>query len=190
MRKIIKYFVVILLLADVGRDRGGRLDTDIADTLGVNVTTVERVRKRCVMAGLDAALNRKPHPKPRPRLLNGEGEDTLTMLACSQPLAGQASWTLALLGDRLVELNVVDAISKETVRRTLKKLHQTVVAADLVPSAQSQCRFRRCNGGCAVGIPTGFCRRHGFCRYGGDLEATNEGNSNAARRAFWTAGNR
>ncbi|MCY4153598.1 MAG: helix-turn-helix domain-containing protein [Aestuariivita sp.] len=55
----------ILLLADTGRDRGGRLDTDIADALGVNVTTVERVRKRCVMAGLDAALDRKPHPKPQ-----------------------------------------------------------------------------------------------------------------------------
>ncbi|MCY4346612.1 MAG: helix-turn-helix domain-containing protein, partial [Aestuariivita sp.] len=54
----------ILLLADTGRDRGGRIDTDIADALGVNVTTVERVRKRCVMAGLDAALDRKPHPNP------------------------------------------------------------------------------------------------------------------------------
>ncbi|MCY4152179.1 MAG: helix-turn-helix domain-containing protein [Aestuariivita sp.] len=80
----------ILLLADTGRDRGGRIDADIADALGVNVTTVERVRKRCVMA-------------------------------CSPPPAGQASWTLALLGDRLVERNVVDTISKETVRRTLKK---------------------------------------------------------------------
>ncbi|MCY4152855.1 MAG: helix-turn-helix domain-containing protein [Aestuariivita sp.] len=111
----------ILLLADTGRDRGGRIDADIADALGVNVTTVERVRKRCVMAGLDAALDRKPHPNPRPRLLDGEGEATLTMLACSQPPAGQASWTLELLGDRLVALNVVDTISKETVRRTLKK---------------------------------------------------------------------
>ncbi len=111
----------ILLLADTGRDRGGRIDADIADALGVNVTTVERVRKRCVMAGLDAALDRKPHPNPRPRLLDGDGEATLTMLACSQPPAGQASWTLELLGDRLVALNVVDTISKETVRRTLKK---------------------------------------------------------------------
>ena len=131
----------ILLLADTGRDRGGRIDADIADALGVNVTTVERVRKRCVMAGLDAALDRKPHPNPRPRLLDGEGEATLTMLACSQPPAGQASWTLELLGDRLVALNVVDTISKETVRRTLKKLYQTVVAADLVPSPKANADF-------------------------------------------------
>ena len=113
----------ILLLADTGRDRGGRIDTDIADALGVNVTTVERVRKPCVMAGLEAALNRKPHPNPRPRLLDGDGEATLTMLACSPPLAGQASWTLALLGDRLVALNLVDTISRETIRLTLKKRH-------------------------------------------------------------------
>ncbi|MCY4202124.1 MAG: helix-turn-helix domain-containing protein [Aestuariivita sp.] len=72
------------------------------------------------MAGLEAALNRKPQPKPPRRLLDGEGEATLTMLACSPPLAGQASWTLELLGDRLVERKVVDTISKETVRRTLK----------------------------------------------------------------------
>ena len=69
------------------------MDADIADTLGVHVTTVERVRKRCVMDGLEAALNRKPHPNPRPRWLDGEGEATLTMLACSLLPAGQASWT-------------------------------------------------------------------------------------------------
>ena len=83
----------ILLLADVDRDRDGRIDTDIADTLGVNVTTVERVRKQCVMEGLEAALDRKPHPNPRRRLLDGEGEATLSMLACSQPPEGPASWT-------------------------------------------------------------------------------------------------
>ena len=72
------------------------------------------------MAGLEAALNRKPQPKPRRRLLDGDGEATLTMLACSPPMAGQARWTMELLGDRLMERKVVDTISKETVRRTLK----------------------------------------------------------------------
>ena len=75
------------------------------------------------MAGLEAALNRKPHPRPRRRLLDGDGEATLTMLACSQPPAGQASWTLALLGDRLVDRKVVDTISRQIIRRTLKKRH-------------------------------------------------------------------
>ncbi|MCY4152445.1 MAG: IS630 family transposase [Aestuariivita sp.] len=110
----------ILLLADTDRANVGRVDTDIADTLPVSVTTVERVRKRCVMAGLAAALDRKPHPKPRQRWHDGDGEAARTMLACSPPPAGQATWTLALLSDQLVALKVVDTISRETVRRTLK----------------------------------------------------------------------
>ncbi len=73
----------ILILAGIGRDRGGRIDADIAHALGVNMTTVERVRKRCMMDGREAALNRKPHP--RPRLRDGEGAATLTILACPQP---------------------------------------------------------------------------------------------------------
>ena len=111
----------ILLLADRSRDDGGRSDADIAGVLDVGTATVERVRKQCVLDGLEAALERKAQANRKKRLLDGEGEAKLVMLACSAPPPGQARWTLRLLGERLVELEIVDAISDETVRRTLKK---------------------------------------------------------------------
>ncbi|MDE0520644.1 MAG: IS630 family transposase [Boseongicola sp.] len=111
----------VLLLADEGRPGGGLGDAEIARVLEVGASTVERVRRQCVMEGLDAALERKEQLNRKPRLLDGEGEAKLTMLACSEPPPGQARWTLRLLGDRLVELEVVESISDETVRRTPKK---------------------------------------------------------------------
>ena len=111
----------VLLLADEGRSDGGFGDAEIARVLEIGVSTVERTRKRCVMEGLDAALERKVQANRKKRLLDGEGEAKLTMLACSEPPPGHARWNLRLLGDRLVELEVVDGISRETVRRTLKK---------------------------------------------------------------------
>ena len=72
--------------------------------------------------GLSAALERKRREKPpREKILDGEGEARLIALACSQPPEGRTRWTLELLADKLVELNVVDAISYQTVRRVLKK---------------------------------------------------------------------
>jgi len=111
----------VLLLADEGRPNGGWTDARIADALEISVVTAERVRRRCVMEGLDAALDRREQAnRKRPRL-DGEGQATLAMLACSEPPEGHARWTLQLLGDRLVELEVVDSIGKETVRQALKK---------------------------------------------------------------------
>ena len=111
----------VLLLADENRDGGGRRDADIADVLGVGTATVERVRKQCVMDGLEAALERKVQVNRKKRLLDGKGEAQLTMLACSEPPEGYACWGLRLLGDKLVELAIVDSISTETVRKVLKK---------------------------------------------------------------------
>lgn len=111
----------ILLLADRARDGGGRTDGDIASILGVGTATVERVRRRCVEEGLEAALERRVQKNRKKRLLDGAGEAKLVMLACSEPPEGCARWTLNLLGERLVELEVVDGISRETVRKTLKK---------------------------------------------------------------------
>ncbi len=111
----------ILLLADQDRAGGGRRDADIADVLGVGTATVERVRKPCVMDGVEAALERKVQVNRKQRLLDGAGEAKLTMLACSEPPAGQAQWTLQLLADKLVELNIVETISRSTVHKTLKK---------------------------------------------------------------------
>lgn len=105
----------ILLAAD-----GGEKDEQIAAVLGVHVNTVERIRRRYVEGGMVNALNEQPRPGGR-RKLDGEGEAVLVALACSDPPEGQAQWTMQLLADKLVEMQVVDSISDETVRLRLKK---------------------------------------------------------------------
>jgi transposase len=105
----------ILLLAEEDR-----LDTAIADAVGCCVATVERVRKRCAAEGVEAALVDRPRPGAVP-LLDGKAEAVLVALACTAPPEERATWTMHLLADRLVALDVVDRISDETVRRTLKK---------------------------------------------------------------------
>jgi transposase len=94
-------------------------DKDVAEALQVNPSTVMNVRKRFGTGGLDAALYDKPRPGAV-RKLDGKQEALLVALACSQP-DERETWTMQLLADKLVELNVVDEISDETVRRTLKK---------------------------------------------------------------------
>ena len=108
----------VLLKADA--DGPGWPDARIAEALDVGVRTVESMRERFVEEGLDAALNRKKHP-PRPRKLDGDTEARLVALACSEAPDGRKRWTLRLLADRLVTLDVVDSISHETVRQALKK---------------------------------------------------------------------
>jgi transposase len=99
-------------------------DAQIAQAYSCHLHTVENVRRRLVLEGLTAALERKPQTQPsHPPKLDGKGEARLIALACSQPPAGQDRWTLKLLAERLVALEVVDAISDQTVRRTLKKTH-------------------------------------------------------------------
>lgn len=105
----------ILLLADEQRR-----DTDIVAALGVSVGTVERIRKRCVTDGVEAALVDRHRPGAHAKL-DGKQTAHLVALACSTPPTGREHWTMQLLADRLVQLQVVDAISDETVRRTLKK---------------------------------------------------------------------
>lgn len=85
-------------------------------------TALHDVRRWLVLEGLAAALERKKQAYPsHPPKLDGKGQARLTALACSQPPEGRHRWTLQLLADRLVELQVVDSISDQTVRRTLKK---------------------------------------------------------------------
>src|SRR5215207_8331685 len=112
----------ILLKADQADGGPGWDDGRIADALGCGRRTVERVRQRLVEEGLDAALTHKPQARPSvPPKLDGRAEARLIALACSEPPDGRSGWTLRLLADRLVELEVVDAVSYETVRRALKK---------------------------------------------------------------------
>ncbi len=112
----------ILLKADAADDGPAWDDARIAVALEVSTRTVERLRQRFVEEGFEAALVRKPQSRPsRLRKLDGAAEARLIALACSKPPDGRDRWTMQLLADQLVELEVVDAVSDETVRRTLKK---------------------------------------------------------------------
>lgn len=106
-----------LLKAD---ETSGWKDAAIAEAFGLSVRTVERLRQRFVEQGLEAALAPKPVPRP-PRKVDGVVEAHLVALACSDPPAGRQRWTLRLLADKLVELDLVQSISHEGVRQALKK---------------------------------------------------------------------
>ena len=109
----------ILLLADQGRT-----DEQIAQAAGAGLSTVERLRKRCVAEGLEAALAEKPRCGV-PAKLDGKQEAVLIALACSDAPPGQARWSARLLADRAVELEVVESISESSVRRLLKKMRSS-----------------------------------------------------------------
>ena len=111
----------ILLKADDGPDGPAWSDDQIAAAVDVSVRTIERVRETWVTAGLEAALYPKPARAHRPRKLDGVQEAHLIALACTEPPDGRTRWTMRLLADRLVELEIVDHIAPETVRQTLKK---------------------------------------------------------------------
>lgn len=111
----------ILLKADRSDAGPGWTDAAIADAVEVHPATVGRVRRAYVDAGLDSALERKLPERVYERCLNGDGEARLIALACGTPPEGHARWTLRLLADELVRLEVVETVSHETVRRTLKQ---------------------------------------------------------------------
>ena len=111
----------ILLKADAAKGSPGWDDAAIAEALDCGTRTVARVRKKYADGGLDLALHRKKPTGRQYRKLDGQQEARLVAVACSTPPAGKARWTLKMLADRLIELEVVDAVSDETVRRTLKK---------------------------------------------------------------------
>jgi len=104
----------VLLRADEGERGNGLIDREVAERVGCSRRTVEQIRQRCAREGFPAALERCQ--RSRVRVLDSEGEARLVSIACSEPPAGYARWTLRLLGDRLVELKVVESRSPETVR--------------------------------------------------------------------------
>jgi transposase len=107
----------VLLLADEGH-----ADAQIARSLHAGVRTVERVRKRFVEEGLEAALSERPRiGGALRRKLDGHQEAYLVALACSDPPEGRERWSMQMLAERMVEVGLVEEISDETVRRTLKK---------------------------------------------------------------------
>ncbi len=111
----------ILLKADQSPGGPGWVDEAIAEAVEVSQPTISRVRKQYVEEGLEAALNRRSPRRAYHRKLDGEAEARLIALACSKPPQGQTRWSLRLLADKLVELEIVDSVSYQTVGRTLKK---------------------------------------------------------------------
>lgn len=112
----------VLLKADQADGGPAWPDNRIAQALDCGLRTIERIRQRFVERGLDQALGRKPQDRPsRERKFDGAAEARLIALACSAPPDGRARWTMKLLADKLVELEVFDSVSDETVRRVLKK---------------------------------------------------------------------
>ena len=113
----------ILLLADINQADGGWSDEAIASTLGISISTIERVRRRFVEEGIDASLSHRQGRGRKQRRLDGDSEAHLLALACSQPPQGQGRWTLRMLADKMVELRYIESLSHETVRQTLKKMN-------------------------------------------------------------------
>jgi transposase len=110
----------ILLKADEGEQGPGWTDEQISEALEVSTSTLVRVRRAYAEQGLQAALNRRSLSRSRPRRLDGEHEAHLLALACSAPPDGREHWSLRLLADRLVELEIVEQVSHETVRQVLR----------------------------------------------------------------------
>jgi len=114
----------ILLKADEGPEGGGGprwTDARIAEALEVGENTVQRLRRRCAEEGPLAALERRPSKTPPRRALDGRAEAHLVALSCGAAPEGREGWSLRLLAAKMVELEYVDALSYETVRRVLKK---------------------------------------------------------------------
>jgi transposase len=127
----------ILLKADVLEAGEGWSDNQIIEALATSASMVYRVRKQLVEEGLEAVLSRKPRAAPAvPRIFDGEKEAKLIALACSEPPTGRARWTLRLLENKVVELNIVDRASDSTIGRTLKK-------TSLSPISNSNGSFHR-----------------------------------------------
>ena len=120
----------ILLLLDRSHDKT-RTDQEIAAILGCHSNTVSNVRRRFLTQGLEATLTDKPMGPSAPRKMTGEIEARLTLLACSAPPEGQARWTVRLLTDKTVELASAPRLSRETVRKTLKKMKSNPGASRL-----------------------------------------------------------
>lgn len=109
----------ILLKADA--DGPGWTDKQIAEAFRCRTQTVENIRKKCVLEGFDAALEHKKPSTPPAALLDGEQQAQVIATRLGPPPKGYSKWTLRLLARKVVELEIVDSVSHETVRKTLKK---------------------------------------------------------------------
>ena len=112
------------ILLDADESQGiGRTDIEISERQLVSPKTVQRVRITAVEQGISAALNRKPNPNPKPRKMDGEKEAQLIAICCSTPPEGRSTWTMKLLANELICLEIFETVSPSTVQRSLKKMN-------------------------------------------------------------------
>lgn len=138
------------VLLKVDADGPDWTDRQTADAFSCTAQTVVNIRQRFVAQGLEAALGRKRQARPsRAPVLDGEGQARLIQIACSQPPTGHARWTLSLLADELIALDIVETISAPTVMRTLKKTNSNPPTSILGDSAGRERGVRGCDGRCA-----------------------------------------
>jgi len=138
----------ILLKADASEAGEAWSDSQIADALDTGLATVARVRQQIVEEGVDGVLTPKRSPNSaRKRIFDGASEAKLIALACSEPPPGYARWTLQLLESRVVELNIVERASDNTIGRTLKKYPQAAFERAMGDPARRQRGLRGRHGG-------------------------------------------
>jgi hypothetical protein len=120
----------ILLKADVSEAGEGWSDRRIADALDTSIANIERTRRQLVEEGFEAVLTRKYNPNSaRPRIFDGAAEAKLIALTCGPAPAGHAKWSLRLLEEKVVELNIVEKASDNTIGRTLKKTFSSRISS-------------------------------------------------------------
>jgi transposase len=130
---------LILLNCDEGEYQTERsTNEEIARVLQISMRKIDRVKKRFVEEGLDAALDKKVGSRIYAKKADGDFEAHLIALSCGEPPEGFARWSLRLLADRVVELNYIDCISHETVRRILKKRNQALATQRVGDSTRAK----------------------------------------------------
>lgn len=110
-----------MLMCDEGESGPAWCDEDIAEAFSTTTRSLENWRKQAVLNGPLSILERQPRVSKTSLIIDGEKEAKLTQIACTKPTNGKSRWSLRMLADRLVELEIVDSVSHETVRRTMKK---------------------------------------------------------------------
>lgn len=143
--KVINALILLTCEQSEGRCERPR-SLDIATMLGVSARKIDRVKKRFVQEGLEPALNRQASRREYALKVDGRLEAQLVAMSCSAPPEGHARWSLRLLADRLVELEYIDSVSHETVRRALKKRTQALEKSRLGTRAPGQRRIRGRHG--------------------------------------------
>ena len=178
----------ILLKADASEAGEGWSDSKIAAALDTSIDTVARTRQQLVEEGFEAVLVRKHSPaSARPRIFDGAAEAKLIALACSRPPKGRKRWTLQLLEEAVVELNIVERASDNTIGRTLKKPAQTSPTKTMGHPTGCQCGVRSQHGRCAGGLSSAARSRVPRGLRGRDIKATDQRNACADQGEARTA---